>query len=102
MTLISAIFALAAKDASKDYILVTYIAIPSFWILDGFFIAAERRYRSLYSEVAKRAVSAIDFDLDASRFSDSRNTWSAGVLSKTLLVFYPIMMAVALVVMFLI
>jgi hypothetical protein len=102
VTLISAIYALAAKDAARDYVLVTYIVIPSFWILDGFFIAAERRYRDLYREVSARTESSIDFDLDASRFAVGRCTWSAGIFSKTLLVFYPIMITVALVVMFLI
>ena len=98
VTLISALYALAAKDADRSYLLVSYIAIPAFWLLDGFFIAVERRYRSLYSEVAKRAASDTDFDLDASRFAKGRGLWVAGVFSKTLLVFYPFMMAVALAV----
>jgi hypothetical protein len=102
VTLISAIYALAAKDAARDYVLVTYIVIPSFWVLDGFFIAVERRYRDLYREVATRTEASIDFDLDATRFVVGRGTWPAGIFSKTLLVFYPIMIAVALVVMFLI
>jgi hypothetical protein len=101
VTLISAIYALAAKDASEDYILVTFVSILSFWILDGFFIAVERRYRVLYAEVAKRNCSLTDFDLDASRYASGGGLWIAGVFSKTLLVFYPFMMGVALLVMFL-
>jgi hypothetical protein len=95
VTLISALYALAAKDADRNYLFVSYIAIPAFWILDGFFIAVERRYRSLYAEVAKRDAAQTDFDLDASRFAKGHGLWIAGIFSKTLLVFYPFMMAVA-------
>lgn len=101
ITLVSALYALAAKDSARDYVLVTYIAIPSFWILDGFFIAAERRYRELYKRVARKSESEVDFDLDASPFA-AVHTWFFGVFSKTLIVFYPVMLLVALVVMFLI
>jgi hypothetical protein len=98
VTLIAALYALASKDTDRSYLLVAYIAIPAFWLLDGYFIAVESRYRSLYSEVAKRKFVDIDFDLDASRFANGRGLWIAGVFSKTLLVFYPFMMAVALAV----
>lgn len=36
ITLISALFALAAKDANIQYVLISYIIIPVFWVIDGF------------------------------------------------------------------
>jgi hypothetical protein len=100
ITLISAIYALAAKDAEIRYVLVSYIAIPCFWILDGFFIAVERRYRKLYAEASEADPSHVDFDLNASRFDYGDATWLRGIFSQTLLVFYPFMIVIALIVMF--
>ncbi len=102
ITLVSALFALAAKDSNMDYVLVSYIAIPVFWILDGFYISQERQYRNLYSEVASKPENKIDFSLDASNFNKGRNNWVSGILSKTLIPFYGISVIITLIVMYLI
>jgi len=102
ITLVSALYALAAKDADLGYVLVSYIAIPCFWILDGFFIAVERQYRKLYGVAAKADPSQVDFDLNASGYNKGDATWVRGIFSKTLIVFYPFMIAIAMIVMFLI
>lgn len=100
ITLISALFALAAKDANIQYVLVTYIVIPVFWMLDGFFISQERQYRKLYDEVRLKSDEDIDFSMNASKYNSGRNTWPAGVWSKTLFPFYGITVVVTVVVMF--
>lgn len=69
ITLVSALFALAANDANVNYVLVSYIAIPVFWILDVFYISQERQYRNLYAVVATKKEDAIDFSMDASDFN---------------------------------
>src|SRR3989339_426749 len=81
ITLVSALFALAAKDTNYKYVLISYIAIPTFWLLDGFFIANERQYRDLYKEVSAKPENGIDFDMDASRFCSGDRTWPAGIFS---------------------
>lgn len=102
ITLVSALFALAAKDSNLKFVMVSYIAIPVFWILDGFFIAVERRYRDLYSEVAAKVESDVDFKMDTSKFKIGDRTWGSGIFSKTLIPFYGISVATTLIVMFLI
>jgi hypothetical protein len=102
ITLISALFALAAKDANINYVLITYVVIPVFWLLDGFFIATERQYRDLYKSVAKKKEAEIDFNLDASSYNKGKNTWLSGVFSKTLIPFYLISICTTLIIMFLI
>jgi hypothetical protein len=102
ITLVSALFALAANDSNMDYVLVSYIAIPVFWILDGFYISQERQYRSLYTEVAKKNQNEIDFSLDTSDYNKGKNNWVSGILSKTLIPFYGISIIATLIVMFLI
>ncbi len=102
ITLVSALFALAAKDSNLKFVMVSYIAIPVFWILDGFFIAVEKRYRELYNEVAGKDKGNIDFKMDASKFNKDDATWLSGIFSKTLIPFYGISVATTLLVMFLI
>lgn len=102
ITLISALFALAAKDANINYVLISYIVIPVFWMLDGFYISQERQYRDLYNEIALKSEDDIDFNLDASVYSKNDRTWLAGIFSKTLIPFYGISIATTLIIMFLI
>lgn len=66
ITLVSALFALAANGSNINFALMTYIVIPVFWVLDGFFIAIERQYRDLYAEVAQKTEGEIDFNMDTS------------------------------------
>lgn len=102
ITLVSALFALAAKDANFKFVIISYIPIVIFWILDGFYISQERQYRDLYKEVAAKAENAIDFNMDASGFCKGDRIWVAGVFSKTLLPFYGTSIVITLIVMFLI
>lgn len=102
VTIVSALFALASKDANINYVLVSYIAIPIFWILDGFYISQERQYRDFYTEVATKAENEIDFNMDASKFDKGDRTWLSGILSKTLVPFYGLSVGITLTIMFLI
>ena len=102
ITLVSALFALAAKDANVNYVLVSYIVIPVFWVLDGFYISQERQYRDLYKDVAAKSESEIDFKMDASVYYKGDRIWLAGIFSKTLIPFYGISIVTTLTVMFLI
>ena len=102
ITLLSALFALAAKDANVNYVLVSYIVIPIFWILDGFYISQERQYRDLYKEVAIKHEDKIDFNMDVSGYCKGNRTWLSGIISKTLIPFYGIAIVATLIIMFLI
>lgn len=101
ITLVSALFALAAKDANINFVLISYIVIPVFWILDGFFISIERQYRDLYNDVAKKDENNVDFNMDTSKYNNGKRTWMLGIFSKTLYLFYGISIFTTLIVMFL-
>lgn len=102
VTLVSALFALAAKDSNMNYVLISYIAIPIFWILDGFFISQDRQYRDLYKDVCLKNENEIDFSMDAAKYNINSNTWIVSIFSKTLIPFYGIFIVITLLVMFLI
>lgn len=88
ITLIAALFALAAKDAKIIYFLIAYIPAFMFWILDGYFLAHERQYRALFDEVRAKDEANIDFSMNASAFSRGRNTWLRSIFSPTLGIYY--------------
>ncbi len=96
----SALFALASKDTDVRYALLAYIAIPTFWVLDGFYISTERKFRDLYSDVAKKVPSEIDFQMNISAYHKGDRTWLRGIFSKTLSPFYCVLVGITLIVMF--
>lgn len=102
VTLVSALFAFAAKDSNINYVLITYISTPIFWWLDGYYLSQERQYRELYNVVRKKDESEIDFDLNAKPFNKERNMWLPSVLSPTLYIFYGTLIIITLLIMFII
>ncbi|RZK34423.1 MAG: hypothetical protein EOO61_13615 [Hymenobacter sp.] len=85
ITLVSALFALAAKDANQLYVFIVYISVPSFWILDAYYLSLERQYRDLYAKVRQQEAEAIDFSMDASMFCIGRNTWLSCLITRAML-----------------
>jgi hypothetical protein len=92
VTLIAALFALAAKDSKPIYFLIAYIPPFMFWVLDGYFLSQERRFRSLYDHVRMLAEGAIDFSMNTAPYrSEWRNTWPGAMFSKTLMIYYGVL-----------
>ena len=103
VTLIAALFALAAKDSNEYYVLIAYFPLFIFWTLDGYFLSQERKFRALYDHVRKLDESAIDFSMDTRQFStNTRNTWFGAMSSRTLIVYYGGLAAIMLVLMLLV
>lgn len=65
MTLVAAVAALSSQSADKRFIVLAFIPIVGFWILDAFYLQTERRYNLLYKNVAAKMEEDIDFNLDA-------------------------------------
>ena len=98
ITLIAAVFVLAAKDTDIKYIIITYIIIPTFWFLDGYYLSQERKYRALYDKV--RELSDTDYSMDTSSFDEGKNTWIRSVFSKTVCGLYIPLIVLVLIIMF--
>jgi hypothetical protein len=101
ITLISALFALAASGSNTNYVLITYIIVPVFWLLDGFYLSQEKQYRELYKEVSIKKESEIDFSMIANKYDKSNNTWISCIFTKTQIPFYGITLITSLMVMYL-
>lgn len=95
VTLVAALFALAAKESRDIYAMLAYFPTLMFWLLDGYFLAQERRFRSLYDHVIELDEGAVNFSMDTQPFkaSPARNKWSHALFSPTLLLYYGVLMA---------
>ncbi len=100
ITLTSALFALAAKDSNVQYVLVTYICVPVFWGLDGYYLSLERQYRDLYLEVTKREEKAIDYSMNASSYNKGENTWLGSTFSVSVWSVYVTIIVITSFIMF--
>ena len=112
VTLLSALFALAAAESNQIFALITFIPVTAFWVLDAYFLSQERRYRALYKEVAENKTEAnIDFSLEANGYAIWRkykgkdnkgyrkNTWFCSMFSSPMVIFYLVLMGTSLLVM---
>lgn len=102
ITLVSALFAFANKDSNFDYIMITYISTPIFWILDGYYLSQERKYRDLYDVVRLKELKEIDFDMRINLIKKDKNSWFNCIFSMTNFIFYITLMIITLIVMFII
>jgi hypothetical protein len=98
VTLVAALFALAAKDADGRYAFIPYIPVFAFWVLDGYFLYQERLYRGLYEDAVAGKVNV--FALDASKYEAGKRTWLSSICSTTLLWFHGVLFVTVLIVMF--
>ena len=84
VTLISALFALAAKDSNPLFLYLAYFPCAAFWSLDGYFLWQEKMYRKLYQNVAGKDAESIDFDMNATKFESEVDSWLSVCFSTTL------------------
>ena len=89
--LVSALFALTAKDSNKTFILLAYFPALAFWILDGYFLQQERLFRKLYDKAREMKNEDIDFSMDTSIVE--KDCWFCVCFSKTLLIFHGVIIA---------
>lgn len=90
VALVAALFALSSKEVTgnKDYWLLAFLPIISFWILDAYYLHQEKLFRELYDEVRNMNPEKIDFSLKTDRFKKSVPIWPKMMYNHTLLVFY--------------
>jgi hypothetical protein len=90
VTLVSALLALAAKDADRRFVLVAFIPSIMFWILDAYFLRQERLFRGLYGLVCAKEPAEIDFSMDTGKAEvlGAVKPWRRVMFSQTLLVFH--------------
>ena len=94
ITITGALMALAAQNYNEKFISINLGVLAAFWILDGFYLSQERKFRRLYSSIASKKEKEIDFGMDTSDLSNCCDSWFLTIFSKTLIVFYLILVAI--------
>jgi hypothetical protein len=100
VTLVSALFALAAKDADPTYAAVALLPGTVFWGLDAYFLRQERLFRALYDLVREPPATGVpQFAMDTSLVGPKRvDGWLQTACSGTMLAFHlPLVVAAAAV-----
>jgi hypothetical protein len=87
VVIVSAIFALAAKEISPRYLLIALIPTLAFWGLDAYYLRQERLFRKHYDAVRMAGHADLKrnpFSMDTFPYSAQVATWWAICRSKTL------------------
>ena len=88
VTLITAIIALDKKSSGVESVLVFYIPVIMFWVLDSYYLQMERKFRVIYHKTAN-SEDQLDFTMSLQPSSRADKTYYYQCLfSKTELVFY--------------
>ncbi|MEE9442087.1 MAG: hypothetical protein V3V99_05410 [candidate division Zixibacteria bacterium] len=99
VVLVSAMFALAAKDSRLLFVYLAYFPTIAFWCLDGYFLHQERLFRKLYDHVRKLSEENIDFSMNTQIVQDQVASCAGVTLSKTLIVFHGVILISIILVM---
>lgn len=102
VTLVSALFALAAKDANIMFVLIAYFPATMFWLLDSFYLHQEKLFRKLYELVIKNDSKVPVYSLDTSLVKPLVKPYIRVVFSKTILPFHSVLIGVIVIVMYVI
>ena len=90
ITLVAAVFALSAKNASPYFLVVALIPTLAFWGLDSYYLRQERLFRELYDDVRKTTDEKAEdpFSMNTKPFNDKVDSWSKTCWSKSIIWLY--------------
>jgi len=94
VTLVAALFALSAKDANNNFVLIAYFPVLVFWFLDAFFLHQEKLFRKLYEEVAAGNIPSDLFTMNTLLVRDRVPSIIRVFFSKTLLPFHGVIVVI--------
>ena len=101
ITIVSGLLALAANSNNRFYILIAILPVSAFWGLDAFYLQEERKFRGLYSDVAKMVYTDIkisNFDLSIVEYKGGNYSYLASLFSKSIMWIYLIINVVLIII----
>ncbi len=89
VTISSAILALSISQSNSFFFYIILFSVLIFWVLDAYYLSIEKRYRKMYSEVAKKDESKIDFNLTLGKEKVfGKNSWLKTIINGSIWPFY--------------
>jgi len=104
VTIVAALFALAAQNANNKFVILAIFPVIAFWILDAFYLWQERLFRALYNDIRKKTKSDLQsnpFSLDIKPYLNTQS-WAKTAFSKTLIIFYGVITITIVIVLIII
>lgn len=89
MTILVAAMVLITKEELQNsyYVLILFLPIIGFWILDGYFLWQERLFRRVYDDI--REQTDTNFKMDLGKYKGQKKcSWISAIRSLTLIIFY--------------
>lgn len=96
VTLIAALFVLAAGDTDGDLIAVAFLPAIFFWVLDAYYLYQERVFRRLYDRV-RTSEHEMHYSMDTTEDDGGVIDWIKTAFSKTILIFHIIIVMTVIV-----
>jgi len=88
VTLVAALFGFAAKDADRGFLVIAWVPLLVFGLLDTYYLWQERLFRELYRLVAaKPETEPVDFSMDIEPLKATRH-WPQSFASASIWGFY--------------
>lgn len=100
VTIVAALFVLGADKFDEKYLLIALFSTIMFWILDGYFLSQERKFRALYDHIRAKSDKEIDFSMNTAQtdLKSTRNSLHNSIFSNTLFLFYGFMIVMLLLI----
>ena len=99
VTLVAALFALAAAHTNPLFVYLAYFPTFMFWALDAYFLRQERLFRKLYDYVRTSEQASVDFSMNTQPFAKNVDGTLSVAFSHTLRLFHGTITATIVVVM---
>ena len=86
--LVAAMVLIGRENLQNSYfVLVLFLPIAGFWILDGYFLWQERLFRYVYNDIREKTDTNFEMDLGKHR-NKPKSSWISAIFSLTLNIFY--------------
>jgi len=63
VTLMAALFTFAAKDSDRSYVIIAWLPVLVFAVLDSYYLWQERLFRDLYQQIAAADTTTFSMDM---------------------------------------
>lgn len=104
ISLVSIILTFSPKNISQVFLgSIMLVIVIAFWSLDAYFLRLERMYRKMYNWVLterKNGNTTYEYDLDPSRFKSQVEKITCVMFSKTLFLFYGVILVPVIIFIF--
>lgn len=86
--LVAAMVLIAKEDMQNSYyVLVLFLPIVGFWVLDGYFLWQERLFRHVYDDIREQTDTNFKMDIGKHK-GKPKSSWISAIFSVTLIIFY--------------